>query len=170
MKKLISMMLFVTISFGCFAQEEPFQVPKNYNLSTAEACTPFNAEILRCIDWLLNTPYNLEPIKRSDANKFFIEWITNSADVHVTIKTKIVKFANEEDLLVIFMAGWTHDVLVNNDNHKDLQRGTLAGLNAVITFYESNKEFIQKNKDIEKLIKLKKCGKLEWYIARKLKK
>jgi hypothetical protein len=170
MKTLITIIAFISLSFGCFAQNESFQVPKNYNFNSAEVCKQFNPEIIRSIDWLMNTPYNLEPIKRSDANKFFIEWITVSADVHVTIKTKVVRFANQEDLLVIFMAGWTQDVLVNNDNHKDLQRGTLAGLNAVITFYVNNKEFIQKNKYIEKLIKLKKLGKLEWYVARKLKK
>lgn len=170
MKKLIPIIAFISISFGSFSQNDSYQVPKNYNVATAEACTELNPEVLRCIDWLLNTPYNLEPIKRGDANKFFIDWITVSADVHITIRTKIVKFANQEDLLVIFMAGWTQDVLTNHDNHKDIQRGTLAGLNAVITFYEINKEFIERNKDIEKLIKLKKCGKLEWYVARKLKK
>ena len=170
MKKLITIMAFISLSFGCFAQNDPYQVPKNYDVTTAEACNQLNPEIIRCVDWLINTPYNLEPIKRGDANKFFIDWITVSADVHVTIRTKVVKFANQEDLLVIFMAGWTKDVFTSNHNHKDIQRGTLAGLNAVITFYENNKEFIEKNKDIEKLIKLKKCGKLEWYVARKLKK
>jgi hypothetical protein len=46
--------------------------------------------------------------------------------------------------------------------------GNVAGVNAVISFYEKNKAEIGKEKAVEKYIKLKAKGKLESSIKSKL--
>ena len=68
---------------------------------------------------------------------------------------------------------------INSNRHKKesddataykeaLLYGNLAGIDAVIEFYNSNKKFIPKNKGFENYIKQKKKGKLKEYIESKI--
>lgn len=170
MKNFIALFVFISLFIGVSAQDDEFQVPKKYQMKTEEDCAKYKEDIVKCIDWLMETPANVQKNKRASANKFFFKWIEMTKDVSILLDGEILTFVDNPDLLAIFAAGWAKDVLDSNDNHKDAYRGCLAGVNAVIDYYQKNKEFIPKNKGVEKYIKLKEKGKLEETIAKRTKK
>lgn len=102
--------------------------------------------------------------KRKEVNAFFIEWLTGCTHVSIGLDARILNFTEKNpDLLIIFMTGWTKQVLNTNDN-KDRVKGNLAGVEAVIEFYLKNKDYLKKDKNVEKYIKMRDKGKLEEHI------
>jgi hypothetical protein len=161
MKNFIALFVFISLFIGVSAQDDEFQVPKKYQMKTPEESDKYKEDIVKCIDWLMETPANVQKNKRASANKFFLKWIEMTKDVSILLHPKILTFMDNPDLFAIFAAGWAKDVLDSNDNHRDAYRGCLAGVNAVIDYYQKNKDYIPKNKGVEKYIKLKEKGKLE---------
>jgi hypothetical protein len=164
MKKLFSILMFTILTFNLVAQE--FEVPKNYVLKQKEDFSKYEGDVLKGIDWLLQTPINTQTEKRKEINTFIIAWLTGSPDVSIEIKTEIVSFMKPNaDLLIVFMCGWTKYSLETKD-YKNKIKGNLSGIEAVIEFYVKNKENLKKDKNVEKYIKLKEEGKLEDYISK----
>ena len=159
----------LSIFIGISAQEDEFQVPKKYKIKTEEDCTTYKEDFKKCVNWLLETPMNVEAKKRESANDFFIQWLTVTKTVTIEMNTDIVTFYNDPNLLIVYMAAWAKHVLDNEDNHRDQLKGNLVGINAVIDFYQKNKDFLDKNSAVEKYIKLKEKGKLEETIQKKIK-
>jgi len=69
------------------------------------------------------------------------------------------------DLLMIFMGGWAKYSLESKD-FKNKNSGSMAGIESVIEFYTKNKDFMPKDKNIEKYIKMKDKGTLKEYIEK----
>lgn len=161
MKKIILTLLVSFVFVGLYAQD--FKVPADYDFKS-EGYEKYNEEILQACDWLMNTPINKKMSKRKEVNTFFIEWLTGCTHVSIGLDARIVNFTEKNpDLLIIFMTGWTKQVLNTNDN-KDRIKGNLAGVEAVIEFYLKNKDYLQKDKNVEKYIKMRDKGKLEEHI------
>jgi hypothetical protein len=148
-----------------FAQD--FNVPQNYKLEKAEDYAPFEEAVLSGIEWLINTPLNEQTDKRKEVNAFLITWLIGSPYVHLEIKSEIVTFVNSEtpDFLLIFMSGWAKYSITTKD-YDNKVAGSLAGIEAVINFYNQNKKSLPKDKSIEKYIKLQKDGKLKEFIEK----
>lgn len=164
MKRVIGILLVAVLAIEAVAQE--FEVPKNYVFSNKEDYAKYEVDILKSIDWLINTPINIQPEKRKDLNTFVMGWLTGSPNVSIDIKTEIVNFMDPNpELLMIFMCGWTKYSLETKD-YKNKNTGNLKGIEAVIEFYTKNKENMQKDKNVEKYIKMKDKGTLEEYIKK----
>ena len=164
MKKLFGILMFSILAFSLVAQE--FEVPKNCILSKEEDYAKYEGDILKGIDWLLKTPISSQPEKRREVNTFVITWLTGSPTVTVNIKTEIVNFMKPNpDLLMVFMCGWTKYSIETKDNNNTAM-GNQKGIEAVIEFYIKNKEYLKKDNNVEKYIKLKENGKLEEYISK----
>ncbi|MCD4793814.1 MAG: hypothetical protein K8R54_11300 [Bacteroidales bacterium] len=162
MKKLTFTLLFAIITIGLIAQD--FEVPQNYKLDKVEDYALYEQDVINCVDWLMKTPLNKEASKRKDANAFLLKWMTGSPNVHLEIKQEIVTFiSTSPDLFMLFMGGWTKYSLETKD-FDDKVAGNMAGIKTVIDFYTKNKEFIKKDKNIEKYIKMKEKGKLKDFI------
>jgi len=148
---------------GLFSQT--FEVPKNFNPKTADDYAPYEADVIKSVDWLMSMPYALEKQKREQVNAFLLKWITGSPNVLIDIKPEIVTFigGGTPDLLMIFMGGWTKYSL-ESKKFDDKEGGSLAGINAVIDFYENNRKSLPKDKNVEKYIKMKEKGELEDYV------
>ena len=69
---------------------------------------------------------------------------------------------------MMFLAGWTK-LAIQSDTKVSNVEGSIQGVKDVIALYQKNKAYIGKNKAIEKYIKLDNKGKLETYLASKLK-
>lgn len=163
MKKLCNILMFSILTINLLAQE--FEVPKNYVLKQKEDYPKYESEVLKGIDWLLQTPINSQPEKRKEINAFIVVWLTGSPDVSLEINSKIVNFMNPNpELLIIFMCGWTKYALETNDNNKIT--GNLKGIEAVIEFYLKNRENLKKDKKVEHYIKLKEKGELGKFITK----
>ncbi len=164
MKTITSIFILLIIPLGLLAQE--FNVPKDYKLDKAEDYAPYEQDIIKCVDWLAKTPLNEQQNKRKEANAFLLKWLTGSPNVHLEIKQEIVTFmGTSPDLLMIFMGGWAKYSLESKDFDNKI-KGSKAGIETVIDFYNANREFMSKDKNVEKFIKMKNKGKLDEYITK----
>jgi len=166
MKKILSILGFSVLMISLHAQE--FNVPKNYTLKSPTDYAKYEADIIQCVNWLFNTPLNEQDQKRKEANQFFMLWLTGAPNVSIDIKQEIVTFMEPNaDLLMIFMGGWVKYALENKD-YKNKFQGNLKGIEGVIEFYQKNINFLKKDKNVEKYIKMKEKGTLEDYITKNL--
>ncbi len=164
MKKSLSFLMVLFLALNIAAQE--FEVPKNYVLKNKADYPKYETDVLKAIDWLLQTPINSQPEKRIEVNRFLIMWLTGSPDVSIEIKSEIVSFSKlNPDLLIIFMGGWTKYALENNYS-KNKVMGNMKGIETVIEFYQKNKSDLKKDKHVEKYIKMKDKGKLEEFLSK----
>lgn len=164
MKTITLTLILIITSFGFYAQE--FEVPKNYKLDKAEDYASHEDDIIKCIDWLMKTPFNEQTKKRNEANAFLIKWLSGSPNVHIEIKTEIVTFIETSpDLLMIFLGGWGKYSLESKDFDNKIE-GSKAGIEAVIEFYNNNSQSLKKDKNVEKYIKMKSKGTLNEFIEK----
>lgn len=167
MKKIIFIALLSFTAMVTYGQD--FQVPKDYKLKEKEDYKPYEPQILQAIDWALNTPLDKEVEKRQEAYGFIMAWISGAPNVTVNVYYDIVNISsNNTDLLLPFIMGWIKYSLENNYSADDL-KGTKAGIEALVKFYEDNKKLLKKDKAVEKYKKLIEDNKLEEELKKKLK-
>jgi hypothetical protein len=166
MKTYILTLTFAVFSLGLFSQN--FEVPQNYKLEKAEDYAPYENDVINCINWLRETPVITELDKRKEANTFLLQWMTGSPYVHLEIQESVVTFlSTSPELLLVFLGGWTKYAIETKDYDNKLD-GSLAGIEAVIYFYNKNRESLPKDKDVEKYIKRQKKGKLRSFLETKV--
>lgn len=163
MKTLAITLILSFVTLGLFSQE--FEVPKNYKLKKAADFDKYEKDFIKTVDWLMETPINKFGTKRKQAGAFVLAWVSGSPKVSIEIRQEIVTFMDSPDLLIIFMGAWAKNSL-ETGVFDDKYQGSLAGINAVIDFYTKNLEFMKKDKNIEKYIKMKNKGTLEAYIKK----
>jgi Tfp pilus assembly protein PilF len=112
-------------------------------------------------DWLYNTPVGAEPEKRKKVNADLILWITNTSLVTVEVKEKIVPYMDQGECLVIYLGAYAKYVLRNSNNVVEANQYATTH---VLDFYEKNRDALGPNKGAEKLLRMRKEGKLEDYI------
>jgi len=180
MKKTLVLIACLSVAFSVYSQE--FSVPKDYKMNVADDYKFHEPDILKAIDWLQNTSVVDETTKRKEVNAFFMKWITGSPRVHLTIGEVVVPLLEnpKSQNLIIFMGGWVKYAITNKLFKENLDlagkdidyqvNGNLAGIEAVINFYEKNKKWIDKDAGIEKYIKMKKKGTLEKYVQKIVEK
>jgi hypothetical protein len=161
MKRLLIALLLGVFAFGASAQE--FQVPKDYVLKKKEDYAKYEQDIVKCVDWLMSTPADKQKNKRKRANAFLMKWANGSPKLSVEIHAEILTFSKDIDLFMLFIGGWAKYAIENND-YEDSFAGNMAGLNAVMDYYQKNKEITGKNRKVEKFIKMKEKGELEAYV------
>lgn len=150
---------------------QDWKMPENVKLEKAEDYAKYNSDVLACIDWLETTPQTIKPAARKEANAFLLMWLTGSPDVSVELNADMLPFLGSEDhaeLMLTFMGGWTRYALTDKDGGKDKLQGNLAGLRSIIKVYK-DVGGVKKHKDIDKLVKLEKDGKLEGWVKEHLK-
>lgn len=163
MKNAYAICVLSFLTSVSFAQE--FEIPQNYAIRKPEDCEQYNNDIIKCIDWLMATPTDQQMDKRMDAGAFIMKWLTETPAVSVEVKQNIVTFMEvNPDLLLIFMGGWTRHVLTTQDTSK--VNCNLKGIESVITYYQANKDKLQKDKHVDKYIKMHGDGTLEAFIKK----
>lgn len=155
------MMLMIITGNQAFAQE--FEVPENYSFESKEDYTKYETDILASVDWLINSPLNKEMAKRKEVNTFLLAWAAGTSAVSISIDDQVSKYTDKNpELLMIFIAGWTKYSLENNHS-KDLVQSQLAAYTSIIEVYKKGVA-IERNKKMEKLIKIYDKGELEAWI------
>jgi hypothetical protein len=166
MKKLLLPILLLGISLYGNAQE--FQVPKDYAFETADDYKPYENDVVKCADWLVETPMFQNPSKRKEASAFLLKWVLGSPYVHIEINPEIVTFAGTSpDLLMVFLGGWAK-YSIESRAYDDKVAGNVAGLESVIEFYDTNKGLLPKDKSVEKYMKMHKKGTLKEFVEKKV--
>lgn len=166
-RHLLLFAAFTLLTTSLLAQE--YEVPKNYKFESKDAYAAYEPQMKETISWLLDTPLGKEPIKRQEANAFFMDWLTGTPNVSVGVDSRVVDFIKvNPELLMPFMLGWTRYSFDNNYS-KDNILCTKAALETVAAFYRKNRGYLKKDGSVEKLEKSIEKGKLEEEIRKKLK-
>lgn len=166
MKKLLSLLLVCVALGNAYAQD--LNIPAIDDIKSEADYARYEKDVIACANWLENTPLNQDREKRTQANAFMVKWISGSPAVSIGIDEMVTKLADKnEQLLVLFMAGWTRYALENNYS-KDSQKGYLEGLKSVINVYKKGID-IKKDKDVEKLAELQGKGELEAWVKDNVK-
>ena len=151
------------------AAGQTFRVPQNYSLVKKTDYAKYEKDVIACVDWLENTPVNKQREKRKEASRFLFMWVSGSPNVEITLSQKIPGFTKNPDLVMIFLGGWTRFDLEHPDQSKDEVAGNLAGIKNVIKVYQENLgKGIRKDRDVQKMIKLEKKGKLEEWVRKRV--
>lgn len=167
MKKCVFTSLLCMMSILAFSQD--FQVPTKYEFQSKEDYQPYEPQVLKAIEWALNTPLDQESEKRQEVYIFLMKWLTGTPNVSIDINFDVVHISKtNQDLLFPFMLGWTRYALTNNYS-KDKLQGNTAGIEAAVEFYKKNKKNLIKDKDIEKFDKLIQKGKLKEELQKRMK-
>lgn len=170
MKKSIFIISFLFMCLIAFAQTNKipkYNVPEEYSLLLADDYNKYEPQIKEAIDWYLWRSMGLDNDKRQAAATFFMKWLAGSPSVTVEIDPKIVNFIDTNpQLLIPFCMGWTRYSIENNSN--DRVKACMAGIEVVVASYNTNRAFMNKDKNIEKYEKMIKSNKLESYISKNL--
>ena len=151
------------------AAGQSFQVPQNYSLVKKTDYAKYEKDVIACVNWLETTPVNQQREKRKEANRFLLMWVTGSPDVDITLSRKIPGFSKNPDLMMIFLGAWTKFDLEHPGQSKDEVAENVAGIRSVIKVYQANLGIgIRKDKDVQKMIKLEKKGKLEEWVRKQV--
>lgn len=162
-KTFFPLILMLFISSGVFAQESlSFEIPE---FKCDKDYAAFHDEALSYIEWLENNPIDHE--KRNAANKILLVWLEGTPTVTVCIQFYLTDYIEKNsEFLMLFMAGWAEYVIQNPEQGENVLQGNLAGINNVLDFYKKGKSFgVKKDKNIEKLLKKRKDGKLKKFIS-----
>lgn len=170
MKKSIFIfaLLFISLIGSAQTNKIPkYNVPEEYSLLLAEDYNKYQPQILETIDWYLWRSMGLDNDKRQTAATFFMKWLTGTPTVTVDIDPKIVNFMDiNPQLLLPFSMGWTKYSIENNSTGRI--KACMAGIEVIVDYYNANRAFMNKDKNIEKYEKLIKNNKLENYISKNL--
>ncbi len=167
MKKFILFAFSCIVCSGVWAQD--FTVPKDYKFVTKEDYKPYEPQIKDAIEWALDKTLSADPKKRAEVNKFFMDWSTGTPAVSIAIDPRIITFIEKNpELLVPFMMGWVRYSL-DNEYSKDNIQCNKAALETVVAFYNKNRGFLKKDKEVEKYDKLIVKGKLEEELVKRLR-
>lgn len=164
MKYLFSLLFVLAFTI---VKAQSIQVPPNVKYEVGSDYELFEEDILKITNWMINGKVSDEFNKSwKDASEFLMTWINGSPTVYIMIQQEFVNYIEKQPaLLMVFMAGWTKFSLENKVIHDNV-RGNLAGLDAVITFYQNNKKNLGEDKEVEKFIKMKNKGQLEAYVKK----
>ena len=155
--------LFILV-FGLFLANsmvfgQDYEVPEDYSFETEEDYRDAEDDIVECVDFLEQTPYNEQADKRKEASAFLLVWITGAPDVTIEVGMPLIDLCEDNAMLTIIYFGAFSKYVINNPSAKD---GKYAGAKAMIKFYQDNlNKGIVKNKKMEKLIKTQNKGNLE---------
>ncbi|MFN8241414.1 MAG: hypothetical protein U0X39_11795 [Bacteroidales bacterium] len=158
--------LFLTFMFMSLGAQD-LSLPE-FKAAKPEDYTSYETDVLRCINWFTSTPVNVQEGRRKEAYAFFMKWLTGTPFVSVNLTEKIVTFTEPNgDLLFVFMGGWTKYAIETRDN-KNVYMGNLKGIESVLEFYTRNRDFLAKDKNVEKYLRMKEKGTLEEFIKANL--
>ena len=164
MKNIVLLVFFCLFSGRMLAQ-----VPKipDVDWATEQNVSQYENNILQCATWLQQTPMTTMKNTRKDINNFVSQWSSANTAFRVHLFSDIVKF-EEGDLLISFIAGWCEYAIKTRDYDK--LNCAMAGIDVALLIYANNKTTLRKNKQAEKLQKLKNKGKLREKISKHLEK
>jgi hypothetical protein len=158
---LISIFSLFVCAFNLQPQE--YTPPAGVKLVTVDDYKNNEAEVIKCIEYIENTPIDTDEIK--EANAFLLKWVAGSPTVTVVIPSYLVPLTQKNNqLLMNFVGGWTQFALQHPDV-KDKFKGNLAGLRSIIHVYSHSKGVTQDDA-VEEIVAVEKENKLEDWLQK----
>lgn len=167
MKHLIFLFFVLLMSAPLLSQNyaDEVSVPENYLLKKPEHYKEYESIVVNCCKWLINNKIDHMPQRRIKAYSFIWDWMSGHPEITMTVHKNLVSFdKNNPDLLLMFMVGFALEAIENEDKTEfDTQ---MAGVMTMLNFYVSNRSFFKKDKNCEKLLKMKSNDTLKEYVRK----
>ena len=165
-QSLLSVILFLSVSV---AMAQDFTPPTDLKNEKPEEYKQYEKDILKCIDYLENTPINTERENRLKARDFLVNWVTGSPDITVALSPDITVFMDRNpDLITAFYGGYTR-YAIQHPEDKGVVKANVAGLKSVIKIYKMGNG-IKDDDKVNKLVKTDSRGELEKWVKEQLAK
>jgi len=166
--KLLFCVLFSYLSIFTSCAQPTLEVPKDVVLKTAEDYAKYELHIISAAKWLEETDLDKKIDKRLEANAFVIKWVTSSPSINIQISEQLsIIYGDNVQLLSIYLASYARNFLENKGRASRFS-ATKAALISIMNVYTKGIK-IEKNKEMEKLIKLTRKNQLNKYIEKKMK-
>lgn len=148
------------------------EIPGSYRFETEADYRSCEPEAREAIEWLLTTPLDAEHgAEREHTARFFLTWLEGNPDIKVTIDEKTSGLIGPDrsgHLPCIFVAGYARYAL-DHRKSQDRVRATVAGLEAVVDFYERNSGLLVRNPTLDGYRKMIDGGTFEKFVRKQLK-
>lgn len=162
-------LFFTALLFSGSAWAQDFEIPQDVEMKELEDYARHQENMVPCFDWLMQTPANEQVEKRKAAQAYLLKWLTGTDYFTLQLNADMIPYTEDNpELLIIFMGGWAKQALQKPKLKDDQVAGNVAGIEAVIAFYEKNKNHLGKDRSIKKFAKLKEKGKLRDWVEKKL--
>jgi len=165
MKTLIIIIAIAISSINFYAQS--FEEWSKKDFATEEDYNKAEKDLVKAVDWLIETPLEKESSKRKEANAFLLKWLTGAPKVVLELKPEIITFVDEGECMLVYMGAYAKKSIETRYESSELENN-IAGIEGVLLFYENNKHTLGKIKALEKYKKLQEKGELEDFLSSKL--
>jgi hypothetical protein len=168
MKRISLLIALLYMILPVARAQDDFEVPQDYVLVAKEDYAKYEKDIIAAAKWLEATPLNKQAPKRREVSAFVAKWVMGSPTVTIDLNSTIFDFNKKnEGFMVLFMAASSRYVLENNYS-ADKKAMYRFAMRSLIKVYNSG-QGISKDKQMEKAVKADEEGKLDEWIASKLK-
>ena len=171
MKTLLKSLVLFALIFSCtlvHAQKKGFEVPKNYAFKSPADYKKYDSTVMACSTWMCRLDVDKMTDERKKAEAFLTAWMEGNPNVKIELNPKITAFAETNPyLLPIFISAYAK-YAITNPTEVNPVKGNLAGLKAVCKYYDNNPN-LNKDKNLESLIKLNEKNKLRKWVTEQLK-
>jgi hypothetical protein len=162
----LSLVLFLLVApVSAQNYNDEISIPENYLLKKPEHYKEYEPMVVNCCNWLINNNVNHMPQRRIKAYSFIWDWMSGHPEITMKVHKNLVSYDKKNpDLLLTFMVGFALEAIENKDNTEfDTQ---MAGVLAMLNCYTSNRSFFKKDKNCEKLLKMKSKDTLKDYVRK----
>lgn len=135
-------------------------IPVEYSWVEAADYAKDKEVVVRCIQWLCETPWGWEPEKRSVANAFVLEWIAGTPEITITVESSWIPSVDEHPELLYSMIHGMARYALKHPEIKDMEKLKTEGYKVVASIASQSKE-MSSDREIKKLIKAHEKGKLK---------
>jgi hypothetical protein len=166
MKQLFFLFLVALVLPG-MAQNynDEISIPENYLLKKPEHYKEYEPMVLNCCKWLVKNGVDHMPQRRIKAYTFIWDWMSGHPEITMKVHKNLVSFDKKNpDLLLMFMVGFAQEAIENEDKSEfDVQ---FVGVNTMLNCYLANRALFKKDKNCEKLLKMKNNNTLADYVRK----
>jgi len=168
MKKLILITLYL-FPFS-FSSAQSTDIQHDYDFKVNNDYENYDNTIVDIADWMISTPIPEEEEQRKKYQTFLMNWAAGHPKVKIILNewTNVSEIGDKNPvLMIIFIASWAKES-VETGNYNDLSPLHIASIIAVTDFYLDNRDYLKKDRCIEKYIRLNKKGKLGSWIRKRI--
>lgn len=163
MKKAYWLILTFLTLFCALSKAQTYVVPVHYVLKSQDDFTRYEADIIKTVDWLQQTPWSQEADKRRQATDFLFKWIQGTPNITMELMPALINLTDRNNqLMAIFIGAYTKYAIQHPRYDKD--DANLAAVKAVIEKYRAEPAH-KKDIDIEHLSKYTDTELKEWVLA-----
>ncbi len=165
--RLSCFLLFLLAGMGTSRAQQTLKIPSPDALRTSEDFDKYEDTFIQSVEWL-NSRKTDHP-NRTLVSAFVFKWIEGTSKVTITLDDYIMRYVDKNpELLLIFLGNWAKYAIENPRDAKDALRCNQAGLDGLLTYYESHAMSLKKDKRVEKLLKKRAKGQLEEWLSRRI--